>query len=302
MLQNLLPRIPVLSRFFFSEATPNSSKAIRKDNSNPIYVIILPPGDHSELKKKLQEQFNEYDLRFETDRSLIKSKFKEANAYMIEVKAPDKMDSEQLFQSISAQIKEAHLSPSQQSDTGGTSQKELTRRSLEELSRPTGTGETRLASLGVHVCGPGCNHGHTGSGMLSPPARQDTINFNGSSTRSVSFTPTESFTPARNSISISRRTPTRENLQDKLLNLNTSRETIHKYIEEKIAVSNDPNLHKLRNGNNDAQLEQSDPISQEINRELAKRDGVESSMGIALTGQFSFIDRKDYHIESSTYN
>jgi hypothetical protein len=64
-----------------------------------------------------------------------------------------------------------------------------------------------------------------------------------------------------------------------------------------------------------AQLEQSDPISQEINRDLAKRDDFKNSTdpetgkeehdkqvgGIALTGQFSFIDRKEYHEKNKTY-
>jgi hypothetical protein len=63
------------------------------------------------------------------------------------------------------------------------------------------------------------------------------------------------------------------------------------------------------------QLEQSDPISQKINRDLAKRDDFQNSKnpqtgeeehdkqvgGIALTGQFSFIDRKEYHGKNKTY-
>ncbi|MBU6196688.1 MAG: hypothetical protein KGO93_03855 [Cyanobacteria bacterium REEB446] len=63
------------------------------------------------------------------------------------------------------------------------------------------------------------------------------------------------------------------------------------------------------------QLEQSDPISQKINRELAQRDDFKNSKdpktgkeehdkqvgGIALTGQLSFIDRKDFHERNQTY-
>ena len=63
------------------------------------------------------------------------------------------------------------------------------------------------------------------------------------------------------------------------------------------------------------QLEQSDPTSQKINRELAQRDDFKNSKDpktgkeendkqvgeIALTGQFSFIDRKDFHEKHQTY-
>ena len=63
------------------------------------------------------------------------------------------------------------------------------------------------------------------------------------------------------------------------------------------------------------QLEQSDQTSQKINRELAQRDDFKNSKdpktgkeendkqvgGIALTGQFSFIDRKDFHERHQTY-
>ncbi|MFM7457185.1 MAG: hypothetical protein ACKO3R_00790 [bacterium] len=64
-----------------------------------------------------------------------------------------------------------------------------------------------------------------------------------------------------------------------------------------------------------AQLEQSDPTSQKSNRELAEQDDFKNSKdpeigkekhdeqvgGIPLTGQFSFIDRKEFHEKNQTY-
>jgi len=94
-----------------------------------------------------------------------------------------------------------------------------------------------------------------------------------------------------------------------------------KYRDARIKIASQPNIDKLLNTSVTdtesllAQLEQSDPISQEINRDLAKRDDFKNSTdpetgkeehdkqvgGIALTGQFSFIDRKEYHEKNKTY-
>ncbi|MFM7457886.1 MAG: hypothetical protein ACKO3R_04400 [bacterium] len=104
-------------------------------------------------------------------------------------------------------------------------------------------------------------------------------------------------------------------------------ESAGKYRDTRIKIAAQPNVHELLNSSNThkdspeetnrkkAQLEQSDPISQKINRELAQRDDFKNSKdpktgkeehdkqvgGIALTGQFSFIDRKAFHEKNETY-
>jgi hypothetical protein len=106
------------------------------------------------------------------------------------------------------------------------------------------------------------------------------------------------------------------------LRKNLNPETIQNYINNRVQISQQLNLLPelldtafSYDKSVLAQLEQSDPISQEINRDLAKRDDFKNSTdpetgkeehdkqvgGIALTGQFSFIDRKEYHEKNKTY-
>jgi hypothetical protein len=106
------------------------------------------------------------------------------------------------------------------------------------------------------------------------------------------------------------------------LKKNLNPETIQNYINNRVQISQQLNLLPelldtafSYDKSVLAQLEQSDPISQEINRDLANRDDFKNSTdpetgkeehdkqvgGIALTGQFSFIDRKEYHEKNKTY-
>ena len=83
---------------------------------------------------------------------------------------------------------------------------------------------------------------------------------------------------------------------------------ISKYINNKIETAQSEDLSNL-SSDTLAKLEKSDPISQEINRKLVKplqvagiaANDIRQVGGIALTGQFSFLDREKFHKDNKTY-
>ena len=102
-------------------------------------------------------------------------------------------------------------------------------------------------------------------------------------------------------------------------NLNT--ETVQNYINSRIQISQQLNMlpeliDKAFSYDNNvlAGFEQSDPSTTHTNKQLAAKEYLQNRTnasreeehdkqvdGIALTGQFSFIDRKDFHERNQTY-
>jgi hypothetical protein len=96
-------------------------------------------------------------------------------------------------------------------------------------------------------------------------------------------------------------------LKNKLLDNNTSQDFIIDYINSRIKIAQRNDLSNLAIHDTRADLEQSNLISKTVNSKLGNhfKDSEEQKDkqvgGIALTGQFSFIDRKEYHEKNKTY-
>lgn len=98
-----------------------------------------------------------------------------------------------------------------------------------------------------------------------------------------------------------------KDLRNKLLDDNTSQDFIIDYINSRIKMAQREDLSNLASNDTRTDLEQSNLISKTINSKLGNHfKGSEEQKdkqvgGIALTGQLSFIDRKDFHERNQTY-
>jgi hypothetical protein len=194
MVLGLLKNIPILNSFLGKSAASQESsetevaakaneKAIIQEGLKPLFIVVLPEGDFSELKVKLKEKFNGRDLHFEVDPEL-----KEPKLYIIKPNALAKRNLETVLDK--AFIKENYKSIELSGDgnklgesllrtmntefsylkgaewkieyTQKEAEKAKLRQSLERLSKAENkvqNGEVRLNALGVHICGEGCEHG-----------------------------------------------------------------------------------------------------------------------------------------------
>jgi hypothetical protein len=96
-------------------------------------------------------------------------------------------------------------------------------------------------------------------------------------------------------------------LKNKLLDNNTSQDFIIDYINSRIKIAQRNDLSNLASHDTRADLEQSNLISKTVNSKLgnhfkdSEKQKDKQVGGIALTGQFSFIDREQFHEKNQTY-
>ncbi|MFZ4084066.1 MAG: hypothetical protein ACOYK1_00810 [Vampirovibrionia bacterium] len=194
MFLGLLGKIPVLNSFLGQKASKKNSeteaaanikneKAIIQEGLKPLFIVILPEGDFSELKAKLKEKFNRRDLYFEVNPELKKptlyiikpnalakrnletaldKAFIKENYESIELNVDANKLGESLFRTMNTKLSYLESAKQKLEDTQIGVEKAKLRQSLKSLSKAEaklGSPAERLNALGVHICGEGCEHG-----------------------------------------------------------------------------------------------------------------------------------------------
>jgi hypothetical protein len=194
MVLGLLRNIPILNSFSGKSAASQESseteaaakaneKAIIQEGLKPLFIVVLPEGDFSELKAKLKEKFNGRDLHFEVDPELKKPKlyilkpnalakrnletaldkaFIKENYKSIELSGDGNKLGESLVRAMSTELVSLKGAERKIEYTQKEIEKANSRQILETLSKAeakSGSPAERLKATGIHICGEGCEHG-----------------------------------------------------------------------------------------------------------------------------------------------
>ncbi|MEB3314669.1 MAG: hypothetical protein VKK32_00440 [Candidatus Melainabacteria bacterium] len=194
MVLGLLRNIPILNSFSGKSAASQESseteaaakaneKAIIQEGLKPLFIVVLPEGDFSELKAKLKEKFNGRDLHFEVDPELKKPKlyilkpnalakrnletaldkaFIKDNYKSIELSGDENKLGESLLRTMNTEFMALKGAERKVEYTQKEIEKANSRQTLETLSKAeakSGSPAERLKATGIHICGEGCEHG-----------------------------------------------------------------------------------------------------------------------------------------------
>jgi hypothetical protein len=196
MVLGLLGNIPILNSFLgqkaplkndedLEAATKADENSILKEGLKPLFIVVLPEGDFSELKTQLKKKFSGRDLHFEVDPEIKKPKlyiiksnalakrnsetaldkaFIKDNYKSIELSGDGNKLGESLFRTMNTEFIALEGAERKRVYIQKKAEKANLRQSLEILSKTEaklGSPAERLKALGVNSCANGtCGHDH----------------------------------------------------------------------------------------------------------------------------------------------